>query len=612
MFCYFDSQDEMCRSALGAIKEGEYMRLRLRLPADCGAWQAFLLISLDGGETEWKPLEFEFANCGCLYYKIDLKLKSGLYWYSFCYETDERQFYIGKTHQSRSYGESEIRWQQSVYRSDYTVPDWLEGGLIYQIFPDRFYNSQSKKEIPEGRWIRSDWGATPEWRQNNSGHNLCCDFFGGDLKGIEQKLNYLKNLGVTCIYLNPIFMSSSNHRYNTMDYEEIDPVLGTEQDFAQLCLSAHKLDIKIILDGVFSHTGDDSRYFDRYNTFGGGAATDKNSPYFSWFKFKNWPNDYHSWWGVKTLPEVNEDDEGFLEYICGENGILRRWLRLGADGWRLDVADELPDVFLDRLRAAIKAENPNAFILGEVWEDASNKISYGYRRRYFEGRQLDSVMNYPFSNAIIEFLRGGNAENLQETVLTIIEHYPEKVLNVLMNHIGTHDTARILTMLGFEGKMPETRDEQSHFQLTENQLNLAKKRLKLASLLQYTLPGVPSLYYGDEAGMQGFGDPFCRGCYPWNNQDLDLLEHYKFLGRLRAVATPLKNGKYIPVLANGETLAFIRKCEGSALFVALNCGDKPATIPANQFAEGTDLINGKNFEGGSIFLPPYGFAVILK
>ena len=604
MFCYYDSRDKLLCSSFGAVPQWEYTRLRLRLPENCGVWHAFLLLTKDGEQTVWYEMEFEFKNGDCLYYKIDISLPSGLYWYHFCYETESGQRFIKKTDGSKGFGEYGTEWQKSVYRKDFSTPDWITGGVIYQIFPDRFCSSGTKKQETEGRWLRDDWGATPQWKQDESIYTLCNDFFGGDLKGIEQKLDYIESLGVTCIYLNPIFLASSNHRYNTADYEKIDTLLGTEEDFVSLCKSAHERGIKIILDGVFSHTGHDSKYFK-------SALESQSSPYFSWFKFNNWPYDYHSWWGVKTLPEVNEDDEGFLDYICGENGILRYWLRLGADGWRLDVADELPDLFLDRLRTAIKAEKPDAFILGEVWEDASNKSSYGSRRRYFEGRQLDSVMNYPLASAIIDFAKYGNAEGLQDTVLTLAENYPKTCLDSLMNHVGTHDTARILTMLGIDGAIPETREEQSKVVLNDYQKDLALKRLKITSLLQYTLPGVPSLYYGDEAEMQGFGDPFCRGCYPWGNENRELIEHYKFLGGIRKNSKALKDGDFVPLIAENGFFAFMRKAKGETLLVAANCGNSEYTLQ-DSYMNGGKILNSDLEFCGNYTLNPNEYLIIKK
>lgn len=271
------------------------------------------------------------------------------------------------------------------------------------------------------------------------------------MQGIKEKLPYLKELGVSCIYLNPIFEAHSNHRYNTADYMKIDGTLGDEKDLKELCDEAGKLGIRVMLDGVFSHVGRDSKYFNMYRRYeGDGAYNSKDSKYYNWFKFNKWPDDYVAWWGIKLLPEIKEDNEDYLDYICSENGVARKWIEAGISGWRLDVADELPDVFLDRFRKAVKAENEDAVILGEVWEDATNKIAYSERRRYLLGDQLDSVMNYPFANAILDFIRNSDTEKFKRTVLDIISNYPPQVLSILMNHIGTHDTPRAITALAGE------------------------------------------------------------------------------------------------------------------------------------------------------------------
>lgn len=602
----------MFKSPFGAVEENKYVRLRVRLPKDCGVWYVYCLLTPDGGNTEKIEMTFEWCDNDSLYYKADLKLKSGLYWYNFLYTTENEEYYINKTEKGIKENKSGTPWQLTVYEKDFLTPSWPLGGLIYQIFPDRFYNSGESKPVIKERYLRSDWGGLPEYRQDDPYYSLGNDFFGGDIKGIIKKLLYIKSLGVTLIYLNPIFFASSNHRYNTADYEKIDPYLGDEEDFVKLCNEAHKLNIKIVLDGVFSHNGDDSKYFDRYgkNKEVKGAYQSKESPYFSWFKFENWPYKYHSWWGVPTLPEVNEDDESYLQYICSKDGILRKWIRLGADGWRLDVADELPDVFLDRLRAAVKAEKPDAFIIGEVWEDASNKISYSVRRRYFLGKQLDSVMNYPFANAIINFAKGGRAEDIRDTVETIIENYPKKCVDLLMNHIGTHDTARILTALGFSGNAG-SRENQAHLRLTSEQKVLGLKRLYLAAVLQYTLPGIPSLYYGDEAGMEGFYDPFCRGCYPWGNENNALLEFYKKLGGIRGSINALKQGSFKTVAAKDGVFAFLRQDEGGTLLVALNNSDKPHSVYAFGISGFKSLI-GNEVENGVLTLVGGGAALLYK
>lgn len=612
-FINFDSRNPLYKSIFGAIKSGESLKLRLCLPENSGVWYAYLLLRRDG-DAEDKVLEmtYEYKKDGSLFYSVEISPETGLYWYAFSYKTEFHTYYINRGEKSLGRVGGGGRWQLTVYDKSFSTPKWLEGGLIYQIFPDRFCKDGrvNPKKFPE-RFINPNWGELPEHRyQKGELKVLGNDFFGGSLKGIIKKLPYLQSLGVTCIYLNPIFFSMSNHRYNTADYEKIDPMLGSERDFKTLCQTAKKLGIHIILDGVFSHTGDDSRYFDRYNKFGGkGAYSSPDSPYYSWYKFKNWPSDYHSWWGIDTLPEVNEDDESFLDYICGDDGIAKKWLNLGADGWRLDVADELPDIFLDRLRLAVKSENPEAFILGEVWEDATNKVSYGSRRRYLLGNQLDSVMNYPFSNAIINFIKWGNGHEFAEAVLEVCENYPTPALHLLMNHIGTHDTPRILTLLGSSQPDSGDREIQAVTRLGLAEYLLGVKKQKCAAVLQYTLPGVPSLYYGDEAGMEGYGDPFCRGCFPWGNENLDLTNFYKELGQMRKSSPCLKDGSIFFLKAEKGLVAFIRESEAGSILVAVNASDYPQSFALPENLQISTLKFGSAKTTFEISLSAFGYAV---
>ncbi|MFR2345283.1 MAG: glycoside hydrolase family 13 protein, partial [Acutalibacteraceae bacterium] len=512
-------------------------------------------------------------------------------------------------------------WQLTVYAADFKTPDWLAGGVLYQIFPDRFCSSGEKKQdVPYGRTMHGDWYEQPEWRPNAAGEITNSDFFGGDLKGIEQKLGYLESLGVTCIYLNPIFESHSNHRYDTANYEKIDPLLGTEADFRALCTAAKARGIRILLDGVFSHTGSDSIYFNREGRYGdGGAYRSQQSPYYPWYSFRRWPDDYECWWNFITLPNVREGNPAYDAYINGESGIIRRWLKAGAAGWRLDVADELPDCFIDSLNRAVKGFDENALVLGEVWEDASNKTAYGVRRRYLMGGQLDSVMNYPFRDAILGFLCGAHASLMMDRIETIVENYPPQVLDILMNHIGTHDTERALTVLGGEPAGERGRAWQSAQRMTPDQRETALERLRLASLLQFMLPGVPCIYYGDEAGMEGYRDPFNRACYPWGREEEDLLAWYRYIALLRREHSDiLKHGKLRSVYAHGDILSFERYIETEygekALFIAVNRSGDNAVIPGAdyrraQFIFGAPYIN--DTDGPADFkLPPFGFSLL--
>ena len=543
----YNSRDTFYKSIFGSVEAHKCFKLSVLLPRDGYVKGVVAHFNKDNEKTFY----FEMTDdCNCLegnFYtrSTEVSLEEGLYFYHFIAYTSDGEREILNI--GGGFGDFEPKkgtdFQLTVYEKGFETPIHTRGGIIYQIFPDRFSKGENSLPYPDDRYIKTNWSEQPEYTQDNTFKCLGNDYYCGNLKGIEQKLDYIDSLGVTMIYLNPIFEAHSNHRYNTANYFKIDPLLGSEEDFVSLCATAKKYGIDIILDGVFSHTGDDSLYFNAKKRYGeDGAYNNKDSKYYSWYKFKEDGRDYHSWWGVKSLPETNENDPSFTEFITGENGVIRYWMRRGAAGFRLDVADELPDAFLDRVRIAVKSENRNGYLLGEVWEDATNKISYGSRRRFLRGRQLDSVMNYPFANAIIDFVCGGNGKDFAETIMTVLENYPPQTLHNLMNHIGTHDTARILTRLAGEPINGRKRDWQAKQVLTEEQYNKGKKMLKLAALLQYTLVGLPSLYYGDEAGLSGYGDPFCRATFPWDNEDVELLGFYKKLGAARKNCSAFKQG----------------------------------------------------------------------
>ena len=605
----FDSRNTIYRNHFGALAEGETLRLRVLLHKDALPYQVYLQIKNDNSEFF---SETEMTACEYLedyrFYECEITLTEGLYWYAFRYTSAHGEFFIRKTETSLGIVSTDgAFWQQTVYDKDFETPDFLKGGIIYQIFPDRFYNSGSLKEnVPDDRYICENWEKQPEFRQPQWDKlRLGNDYYGGDLKGIEQKLSYLKGLGVSCIYLNPIFEAHSNHRYNTADYMKIDPLLGNEKDLESLIKKAEKLGISIILDGVFSHTGDDSVYFNKYNRYNElGAYQDKNSKYFSWYNFQNFPDKYSSWWGITTLPETNENDPDFSEFITGENGVIAYWLKKGIKGFRLDVADELTDSILDKIRISIKRDSRDNFLLGEVWEDATNKISYGARRRFLRGNQLDSVMNYPFCNAIINYVKSANAKNIMNTVLSICENYPKCAVDTLMNHIGTHDTVRILTRLSTDADFGNNREAQSKFELSKEQRNYGIRLLKLASVLQYTLPGVPSLYYGDEAGLEGFSDPFCRGTYPWGKENQELLNHYTALGKMRSENEAFKTGEFLPVTDENGIFSFKRKSKTQELLIFVNAthSERPVLI-----TETTELLLGEDIKTK---ISPFSYSVL--
>lgn len=567
MSFYYSPLDPACKSVTGAVARSS--KLTLNIYSENSGEDHFsaalcsLIIFRDGEETETFPMQkTDFG------YSVIVKINQiGLYFY--CFRIGDEYLSCGAMRKGILLYEPKY-WQITVHESNYATPEWFKGGIMYQIFPDRFYKS-GEIAIADHKILRSDWGGHPSFRPNAFGKVLNNDFFGGNFKGICEKLDYIRQYGVSVIYFNPIFEAYSNHRYDTGDYMKIDPMLGTVEDFDHLIDEAKKRGIRVILDGVFNHTGDDSRYFNKYGRYDSvGAYQSKDSPYSDWFHFRRFPDSYDSWWGIETLPAVNEQSKSYQEFIFGAGGVLKNWLRHGIGGYRLDVADELPDFFLQKLRTVVKDENPDAMIIGEVWEDASNKIAYSERRRYLQGNELDSVMNYPLKDAIINYVLTGRTAQLRETIAMLIDNYPKCVLDSLMNILGTHDTPRILTVLA--KRFCANKEEMSRAVLSAEEREIAKNRLKYAALLQFTLPGVPCVYYGDEIGMEGFSDPFCRGCFTWSNIDEELSAFYQALGKIREneLKDILTDGVYREVFADNYCLVFERKSEKGMVYVYVN------------------------------------------
>lgn len=586
----FNPRDAACRPQRGGVPAGGPADFFIRPGRGLDVRGARLLIRADCAAPQAVEMEYRgFSGLQEVYHASFTPPEPGLYWYSFELSTPQGLRYLsrGAASEAELVAAPGAEWQVTAFRPGFETPAWLKGGVIYQIFPDRFRREGAfPAQLPAGRVLRDDWGGQPEYRPDAEGKIRNNDYFGGSLHGITEKLGYLKSLGVTAVYLNPVFEAHSNHRYNTADYRKIDPLLGTEEDFRALCDGAERQGIRLILDGVFNHTGDDSVYFNRAHRYPGkGAYESRDSAYFRWYRFSEWPEKYDCWWGFTSLPAVNEDEPGFADFITGEGGVLQHWLEAGAGGFRLDVADELPSPFLASIRGAIKRVKPDALLIGEVWEDASNKCSYGERRHYLEGSELDSVMNYPFRSAILGFLRDGEAGPLNETVLTVLEHYPAQSVQTLMNVLGTHDTERLLTALAGEPAAGRGREWKAGQELSPEARATGIGLVRLAATIQFFLPGVPCVYYGDEAGMEGYDDPFNRGCYPWGGEDAALLEWYRTLGKIRAACPALRAGGYQPVAAEGPLYAFLRRGEGTALFCAVNAGDTPRAVALPKLPE---------------------------
>ena len=582
----YDSKLAIYKTPFGTLTPGQSCTLHIHIPAQVGCTHVTCILSHDDGSHAQDVLLKRQRRKGP--YEIFSGAFSipaeGLYFYYFYVHTQTGGFRLFKQGDDTNMEAGDL-WQISCVPADFHTPQWAKGATFYQIFPDRFHKS-GKCDLTgklEPYTVHRSWNDEVQWKPNAQGMVLNNDFYGGNFRGIAEKLPYIAQLGTTAIYLNPICKAFSSHRYDTADYKTPDPMLGTQEDFAQLCQQAHELGMRVILDGVFSHTGSNSLYFNREGNFDScGAYQSQQSPYASWYTFYQWPDNYHAWWGFDTLPTVNKMDPSFLEYvITGEDSVVAHWLNLGADGFRLDVADELPDEFLQLLRQRVKAINPEALVLGEVWEDASSKIAYNKRRTYFTAGELDSVMNYPFRNAIIQFVRGHDSgAGLKETVMSIAENYPPEVVLCNMNLLGTHDTPRILTALvdDFDG----SREEKARRHLSRNQLDVAYDRLRTASLLQYTLPGSPSLYYGDEAGMEGYRDPFNRRPYPWGREAPELLSHYQRLGRLRREHEAFRLGDIQFFAAQDKHIGFTRSYEGKTFRVYCNRSGDCWEVPPGQ------------------------------
>ncbi len=564
---YFNPLNPACKSLTGAFPRNEIVTFRIywrgsgEMPRDLDA--SFVYFQDGKDRTALSMHRTDDGFCVSLRFH-----QIGLYFYYF--RISGQYFGCGRWRDGvLTQKAADMRaWQITVYEEHYKTPDWMKGGVMYQIFPDRFCKAG---DLPIADWKvrRDDWGGQPTYKPNEYGKVLNNDFFGGNLNGITQKLDYLRSLGVTVLYLNPIFEAYSNHRYDTGDYLKIDGQLGTAEDLDRLVAEAKKRGIRIILDAVLNHTGADSRYFNKYGRYESvGAFQSQSSPYAEWYHFRSFPDVYESWWGIDTLPAVNEHSESYQEFVFGEYGVLKTWLRRGIGGYRLDVADELPDFFLQKLRTAVKEETPDAVVIGEVWEDASNKIAYSERRQYLQGYELDSVMNYPLKDAIISFVQSGNTAQLRETLYMLIDHYPKETLDCLMNILGTHDTPRILTVLG--GKPCADKDEMAVTKMSEAEIEAAKKKLKMAAVLQFTLPGIPCIYYGDENAMQGYQDPFCRACFDWVNTDEELLQFYRKLGAIRAAHPVFCDGVFDELFSDNGCIVYERRIGKNAVYIYVN------------------------------------------
>lgn len=603
----FNSRKIECKSPYGAVKCGEKLSLHFPIASWVSVDKMYVFIRLGDVST---PVEmrFEKSENGFSVYTADYVFDAaGIYYYRFEMRNRDGVWYYGRGENGESVcGENLPEWQLTVYKSSYKTPDFAKGNIIYHVFVDRFNRADGVKTKRKYR-LHKSFSESPEV-VSADGKYYADDFFGGNFNGIREKLDYLEELGVGIIYLSPIFKAFSNHRYDTGDYLKVDELLGTEDDFKRLLDAAHEKGMKIILDGVFNHSGADSLYFNKFGTYDSlGAYQSKSSPYYDWYYFKKFPDEYACWWGCDNVPDLNKSNKDYRALVFGKNGVVEKWQKLGADGWRLDVVDELPIDFVNLLIKKIKSVNKDALVIGEVWEDASTKVSYGELRPYLLGDQLDGTMNYPFMNAIIAYVRDGDEKFFKDTVQSILENYPKETVYCLMNSLGTHDTVRIINALSDVRAHGWSKTHKLGYKLPDSEYEKAKKKLYLASVLQFTLPGIPSIFYGDEAGLQGFDDPINRRPYPWGSEDKEILAHYKKLGRIRRENRAVFSGGFNMRDENG-LVAYERASGDDEILIAVNAGADDTTLFINK--EYTSLYNNKEYK--DVVDVPGGSFVILK
>ncbi len=577
-------------SSFGAFSHEKTVDFTLTIPRRCGAVGVNMHLFGEGLENHkymkfklvWQEIDGENDIYSC---KIDMSnIGIGLYYYKYEIQAD-KTFCLGEGERENELSIIENNdglIQLTIFKEENNALSWMHGGIMYHIFVDRF-KSSGKCKPKKSAVMNGDWyNGIPQFADVPGGDVENNMFFGGDLYGIIEKLDYIESLGVTCLYLSPIFDAYSNHKYDTGDYMTVDSMFGGEKALDKLIKEAKKRGIHIIFDGVFNHTGADSIYFNKEGNYNSvGAYQSEKSPYYEWYNFRKFPNDYECWWDVKILPRVDSNNPSYKNFILGDGGVVEKWMKKGIDGFRLDVADELSDDFLRTLNSKVKSINPEGIVYGEVWEDASNKIAYDKRKKYFLGGELDSVMNYPFREAIIDYIKYGNYKRFYSTCKMLSSHYPKHNADLLMNLLGTHDTERILTVLGASSVDGYTNAELSTKKMTKEEYKRAKMLLKLAYAIVATVPGVPCIYYGDEAGVEGYRDPFNRLPFPWGKEDTEILDFYRKIGQIRKNEAVFKDGLFKLITCTAHLIAFARYKDGEFTVTIVNRGENKYNFESN-------------------------------
>ena len=577
-----------------AYEKSDTVGIELLLPRFYGADSVFVEFFDESCSKMEKKIELKWfgTDGSCDVYQIDDiqdGLNVGLYFCKinvssvfgalFGYKSGEGIFF---THDA--YKSADIQFTISDFK--YKLDKKLQGGIIYHVFVDRFARGGNVPQRVDAV-VSNDWDVgVPEYPEYPGAPLKNNTFFGGTLYGIIDKLDYIASLGTTLLYLSPIFEAYSNHKYDTGDYMKVDDMFGGDAALELLITEASRRGIGIILDGVFNHTGADSIYFNKYGKYNSlGAYQSKDSEYYSWYEFQSHPDRYTSWWGIEILPRINTRKPECADYFIKDGGVISKYAKMGIRGIRLDVADELSDNFISDIKSTLESYSGSSLLYGEVWEDASSKIAYGERKKYYLGRELDGVMNYPLREGLIAFLKGEGMEKLSYALREVMQNAPKRVRDMQMNVIGTHDTVRIITSLGGDSPEGYTNSQLRTKRMTKEQYELGVKRLKLAYTALATLPGIPAIFYGDEVGLEGYSDPFNRMPYPWGKENRELLEHYKTLGNIRRKNSIYRAGEFSLLHLEGEVLVFSRYDKKNSYVTVLNSSNKAVSLKFTSLAK---------------------------
>ena len=580
------------------LENGNMYQISINFPMEIGFIEDVNFVIENSSDSNFFKLSHIKNEDGKVFFNSEIFLETkAIYHYYFSYFVNGNHFFHKK--ENITHSDNIIKPEMFKMSVNFSSPRWAKGKIMYHIFVDRYRrgSANTMKEMPR-RVIHNSWdeqmiiGPDSEGVWNN-------DFYGGDLKGITDSLDYIKSLGVSILYLSPIVYSQSNHRYDTSDYENVDPYVGVNSDLAKLCNEAHKKGMKVILDAVFNHTGNDSKYFNELGTFDSvGAYQNNNSPYSSFYK-KHVENNkvyYDYWWGMTNLPVCDGYSKTWQEYITGENGIIDKWFNLGIDGLRLDVADELTDSFIEKIRMAVKRNKEDGFILGEVWKNPM-RMNRGYIE---SGKGMDSVMNYPLIDALIRYFKYADTFKLSYIINDIKNEYPTDTINTLMNFTSTHDISRPINIFAtndfdYYGEWAWNLNKNDlefckNLKLSNKEYERGKEIYKAYVFALTFMPGILSIFYGDEVGLQGIGNLANRKPYPWGFRDKDLLEYFRTIGKIRQSEKFLEKADFSIIDINPNYFMFERSLEDEKALIVVNRTDEERKISIPLEYENSDKV----------------------